>query len=218
MKGRFFANLRSMFSTAIRKPLDGSSTLTRVRIWESGYFTGQGEFKKSNVGYAMLKTLTKREGNIGHVSVETKSFYASLWPEQLTIFNKYKIQAGESNQLSDDLHSEGRNPDHLLDFETLDLTGISKELEKFESASKYQLIGGNKVFHKDGAYNCSSFGYALLLAGGLKKYLPGSYFIQDYLIVTPNNLAEILIQAKKYEDKYLLQQFENDSNKGMHSK
>lgn len=205
MKGQFFKKIVRSFSTSMKEPLDSSSILTRVRIWESGYFTEEGKFIKTNVAHAMFKSITTGAGNIGHVSLETKDFYASLWPTQLTLFNKYKIQDGKQETLMRDLQLEDKDPDHLLDFKTLDLSGILEKMQAFEKNNKYHLIGKVEIFNKENyGYNCSSLAYSLLKAGGINKLLTSSTAIlQNYILVTPNGLAKILIQAKKQEDELL---------------
>jgi hypothetical protein len=176
-----------------------------VRIWESGYFTEEDKFIKTNVAHAMLKSITTGTGNIGHVSLETKDFYASLWPTQLTVFNKYKIQDGKQSTLIRDLELEDKDPDHLLDFKTLDLSGILKEMQEFEKKNKHHLIGKVETFNKEHhGYNCSGFAYSLLKAGGINKLLTSSaVFLNNYILVTPNGLAKVLIQAKKQEEVLL---------------
>lgn len=205
MKSVFFKNLARCFSKSIREPLNVNSTIARVRIWESGYFSEDKQFIKTNVAHAMYKSVVLGTGNIGHVSVETKDFYASLWPNQLTIFNKYKIQDGHQSTLINDLESEDRDPDHLIDFNTLDLIGIFNKAKQFEKNNKYHLLGKVEVFDKDlYGYNCSSFAYSLLIAGGIKKLLISPRVVfKNYTLVTPNGLAKVLIQAKKQEELLL---------------
>ncbi len=206
--------MRRLFSTSIRESLDANSTLTRVRIWESGYFTQENKFVKTNVAHAMFKSITTGTGNIGHASLETKDFYASLWPTKFTIFNKYKIQDGKQSTLLRDLKLEDKDPDHLLDFKTLDLSGILKKVQEFEKNNKYHLIGKVEVFDKNNyGYNCSSFAYSLLKAGGINKFITSSTaFLQNYILVTPNGLAKVLIQAKKQEDELLSNKDQKENN------
>lgn len=203
------------FSTSIREPIGADSRLTRVRIWESGYFTQDGKFIKTHVTQAMIKSITSGTGNIGHVSLETKDFYASLWPTQLTIFNKYKIQDGQQSTLIRDLKLEDKDPDHLIDFKTLDLSCILEKMQEFEKNNKYHLIGKIEVFDKKNyGYNCSSFAYSLLKAGGINKFLSSSTAIlQNYILVTPNGLAKVLIQAKQKENELVSSEDQSKDSK-----
>lgn len=83
---------------------------------------------------------------------------------------------------------------------------MQKELERFEQHKKYQLIGGNKVFNANNAASCSSLAYSLLVAGGIRKLVQPTFSIRDYLLVTPNNLAKLVLLAKSKESELLKQQ------------
>ncbi len=197
---KFFQTIKRYVSTTSLPALTADSKITRIRIWKSGYFLENGNFKHTTVGFALLKGIGPlRRANIGHVSLETRDFYASLWPEQLTVLNKHKIQDGVSSDLEADLASEGRAPDHLVDMETLNLTNMLIELEKFESQNKYHLVGGNKVFNANNAASCSSLAYSLLIAGGIRKLVSPNFSIRDKILVTPNNLADMILEAKEKE-------------------
>lgn len=79
MRMRFFNIAKRLFSVVMSEELPIHSNLTRVRIWKSGYFLEDGNFRHTSVGYSLLKGLGPfRRANIGHVSLETKDFYASL--------------------------------------------------------------------------------------------------------------------------------------------
>lgn len=202
--------IKRSFSTGIRELLPVDSKLVRIRIWQSGYFLEDGTFQRTSVGYALLKSIGLfRRANIGHVSIETKDFYASLWPEQLTIMNKYKIQGSEKADIEIDLASEGRPPDYLVDLETLNLSNMQEELKKFEAHNNYHAIGANKVFNANNAASCSSLAYSLLIAGEIRKLVPSTWSIRDYVLVTPNNLVHMVLKAK--ENELLSQKRENTS-------
>lgn len=205
MKSSFFKALhKNTFSTGVRETLPFDSNFTRIRIWKSGYFGKNGTFRHTSIGYALLKGMGSfRRANIGHVSLETKDFYASLWPEQLTIMNKYKVQNSEQTDIEIDHASEGRAPDTLIDLETLNVSSMLEELKKFEKQNKYHLIGQNKVFNANNAASCSSLAYSLLVAGGIRNLVPKTFSIRDQILVTPNNLISLVLKAKEKESSVL---------------
>lgn len=213
MKAQFFQSLKRCVSTNVTELLTKDSTLTRVRIWKSGYFAENGEFRHTSVGYSLLKSMSPfRRANIGHVSLETKDFYASLWPERLTIFNKYKAQDALISDIETDLASEGRPPDHLVDLKTLNLADMQKELDRFVQNNQYHLIGGNTVLNANNAASCSSLAHDLLVAGGIRKLVPFTVSIRDCLLVTPNNLTKMVLQAKNIEDELITNNQQSSAN------
>ncbi len=179
----------------------GDPLLTRIRIWNSGYFAEDNSFVHSNIPSALIKTIIQnpnKVSNVGHVSVETKGFYASLWPSNLTIFNKLKIHDGENSTIKQDIVFEGRPPDCMIDFCSLDVLAISKAIEKHVASSTEK---SNGVYHLMGihANSCSTLAYQLLVAGGIRKLAPFHCKKLDFSIVTPNNLAKMILRAKETE-------------------
>ena len=67
--------------------------------------------------------------------------------------------------------------------------------------NKYHLIGNSKIFNGKGAENCSSLAHALLTAGGIGKLVATPFRMK--MLVTPNNLAAFVEQAKTKEDELL---------------
>lgn len=202
------------FSTNTKFPLGVDSPITRIRIWKSGYFKKDGDFQHTNIGYALLKGIGPfRTANIGHVALETKHFYASLWPERLTIFNKLKMQDGEYSNIVIDEQSEARPPDHLVDLKTLNVNAMWRKLEDFKEHNNYHLMGSNWVFNTNTAASCSSLAYDLLIAGGIRKLVPMTVSIRDYIVVTPNNLTEMVLSAKEAEKSAMFDEEEVKSPK-----
>jgi hypothetical protein len=197
---RYFSSSLSSQSTTI--PLSGNSNLTRVRVWNSVYVANDGTFRYSPVPYSILKLKTGfKDSNIGHVSVETGQFYASFWPKLLTFQNKLYVQDGKHSDIVSDLRSEERNPDYLVDLETLDINAMKSELEKFKASNRYWLFGPSSFMVKDKAASCSGLAHALLIAGGIGKLVPPGLTIRDWIIVTPNNLCRLVILAKQKEQE-----------------
>src|SRR3989338_5289952 len=144
------AVLARSLSSSIHTPLPTNSKITRIRIWKSGYFNRDDQFIYSNVFTSLYSQLKPgRQPNIGHVSIETRELYASLWPDGIDLLNKLKPQTGDAQSSSPkkDEQAEGRPPDILVDLQTLDVEKIQAELVKFVSAgSTYHIIGSNKFF------------------------------------------------------------------------
>jgi hypothetical protein len=186
---------------SILKRLIFHSSITRIRIWKSGYFANDGTFNCSPIPYSFLKSnIGYKEGNIGHVSVETREFYASFWPRYLTFFNKLYIQDGEHNDISEDYRSEKRIHTHLVDLETLDVDAMVKELEKFKANNQYWLFGPSSIMNANSTASCSGLAHALLKAGGIGKLVTPGLTIRDKIVVTPNNLSRLVLLAKKKEE------------------
>lgn len=184
---------KQLFSQAASRLISPGSKITRVRIWKSGYFEPDGNFQPTGLPYFFLKVFNpyrRRHINIGHVSLETKDFYASLWPESLTVLNKWKVQDGLHATLESDLRSEGREPDHEIDFSSLDLDKMQKRLADFTKENQYSMIG-DSIFKPKNSASCSSLAHEVLIAGGIDKLL-----ISD----TAKNLSrKIVVEAKREE-------------------
>lgn len=79
--GGLFTAYRKCVSRVTIDPLPSNSRLVRVRTWKSGYTDESGVYCTTTVGHAMAGSVSGlKQANVGHVSVETKDFYASLWP------------------------------------------------------------------------------------------------------------------------------------------
>ncbi|MFN7097045.1 MAG: hypothetical protein ACK4PR_05765 [Gammaproteobacteria bacterium] len=197
------------FISAKDSILSRDSKITRVRIWRSGYFDSNNNFVHTNVVTSFLSSFKLgRQSNIGHVSIETKDLYASLWPEGIDIFNKLKPQDSnsESSSPTKDEGAEGRPADHLVDFETLDVDAIKQALDNYiKLGPKYHLIGRNRFFKELNANSCSGLGYDLLKQGGIDKLIMNRHFLRDFIVTTPHNLADLVIAAKIKENEILNQ-------------
>jgi len=120
--------------------------------------------------------------NMGHVSVELEEQdkYMSLWPKQ---GNRYLRSAKETDglgivssiqrelvpSLAVDIKYEGRPPEKIFHFYTLDPDAISAEFDRVKGQlSGWSLLG----FCKD-SESCASLAMRLLQAGGITSLLGG---------------------------------------------
>lgn len=88
-------------STSIKDILPKDSNATRIRIWKSGYFNEANQFVFTSVATSFLSGFKPgRQPNIGHVSIETRDLYASLWPNGIDLTNKLKPQTGYTQNSS----------------------------------------------------------------------------------------------------------------------
>lgn len=218
MKSRLHLYETRLISGEAKQPL--SANVVRVRVWRSGYHDKeQNRFVHSNVFKSFLSGYLGHEPNIGHVSLELTNTYVSLWPDNLTITNKKKPQDGslDSSVIIDE-RSEGRPPDLVIDFETLDTSQIIKDVHSFKNAgSKYHLFGGSRFFKHSEAHNCSGLAHKLLFNAGLKNFSIPKNYVRDYMLVTPNNLISYLESAKKFEEEvYMRNQHESSNIRSKH--
>ena len=194
-------------STRIHLLLPKDSNATRIRIWKSGYFDADGQFVYTTVVTSLISSLKPgRQPNIGHVSIETRDLYASLWPEGINLFNKLKPQIGDAqtSSPSHDEKAEGRPPDVLVDLHTLNVPQIQQALVQcVDSGSTYHLIGSNRFFKSLSANSCSGLAFDLLHKGGIQKLVTKSHFLRDYIITTPNNLVTLVLEAHAKEKEIL---------------
>ncbi len=72
-----------------------------------------------------------------------------------------------------------------------------------KSGSIYHLIGSNRFFKYLGANSCGGLAYDLLISGGINKLLSTTHFVRDYIVTTPNNLAQLVLEAHANEQLIL---------------
>jgi hypothetical protein len=198
--------LKRAYSTSTYPSLPKESSVTRIRIWKSGYFGPDKGFVHTNVLTALYSVKPSRQPNIGHVSIETRDLYASLWPRGINITNKLKPQRSDHQDHTPetDQIAEARAPDLTVDLHTLEVEKINIELERFvKLGSVYHLLGSNPYLKNLGAHSCSSLAYHLLSAGGIHKLGIKTHVIRDYIVVTPNNLATLVVEAQTKEEVIL---------------
>lgn len=71
------------------------------------------------------------------------------------------------------------------------------------SGSTYHLFGSNRLFKSLRANSCSGLAFDLVHKGGIQKLISKRHFIRDYIITTPNNLVELVLEAQAAEAKTL---------------
>ncbi len=207
MKGLAFSIFKRSITASVYELLPKHSNVTRIRVWKSGYHNEDQEFIFTDAATSFFSAFKpQRIPNIGHVSIETCDLYASFWPEGLTIFNKWKPMRGDaqsSSPKSDEL-SEGRRPDILVDLHTLNVQKIQEELTRFnQSGNSYHLVGSNSLVKYFGTNNCSGLAVDLLQKGGIHKLVSKRHFIREYIIATPNNVVELVLEAQAKEAEQL---------------
>jgi len=163
-------------------------------------------------------------GNPGHVSIETKEFYASFWPGRgvvhfvkLESLKDYPLVAGLFGvapgrfvlSLNQDETSEAsasglpRSARKKADVEvvltSLDAAAMKKAFEKYQAEIPGWTFIGNSAINRKAGHSCSSLAYHLLQAGGIQK-LTGWYEMQ-IMVVTPSHIAALTIKAKEAESK-----------------
>lgn len=184
--------------------LNKNSPITRVRIWLPRYAPIYSNQKSitTNVIKASINNKIKIT-NIGHTSVETKDIYASLWPQSaINTINKFQIYPGIATKQTPitDEEEEKRPPDHLIDLYTLNIEDIKKAMENYITLKcNYHIVGRNRIFNRSQANNCCGLSYDLLVSGGIMNLVSKNNFIREHVIVTPGNLAQLVMEAQLNE-------------------
>lgn len=168
-------------------------------------------------------------GSVGHVSLETKKIYASLWPEGDAIKPEIKWNSFEGSfvpTLEKDIIANGnvinrvhhpKNPDSTIVIKGLDSDRIDDKFTRLKNGdTKWALIGDNRLFLKGGIHSCASLVMLLLKEGGLENILqlhgktlpimmaedPRLAFdklIQDLVVVSPTNVNRVLEYIQRLE-------------------
>ncbi len=186
--------------------IGNNSLLTRIRIWKSGYFLESYYSKKFvpishiNVAKSFLVPFPLTKGvqsNIGLISIETREIYVSLWPEGVTVFNKYKSKQNFVNDINLilDKQLKCQYPDYIVDLCTLDVDSIKQKLDGY---------GNNRFLKKYlEANNYSGLAYDLLISGGIKRLVPTTSLVRDHIVAAPNNLVLFVLDAHSNEQATL---------------
>ena len=166
--------------------------------------------------------------DVGHVSIETKDGYISLWPAEPVSFKGPGIFTPIKHQFhtyGDDLRDEKRRPERTICLYSLYISRITSEFEKLvneikavrseeeveketkQSLKGWRLIGSNLISRIDnsGGESCASLAYRLLNAGGIGELISSKYSSKQSIIVTPDDLLLAVEDARKEE----LQRFNN---------
>ncbi len=150
---------------------------------------------------AKISLITR--SNVGHVSVETPNFYASIWPNwQAQSGNrrnngiKTPVPAYETRTYQDDCSGEGKEPETYV-FRSLDGEKISDENKLMR---REWTLKGNKF--PTGAESCSSASYRLLKAGGINKlswHCAWLDYRKTFWPLEPHDLKKCVVSAKEAE-------------------
>jgi|GEM_PF-4703649 len=165
--------------------------------------------------------------NPGHVSIETKEFYSSFWPEKGDIrivkleslsdvvpmvSSLFAVAPGRffSDLRKDELaeaFSSGlpqgvqKKSDVEVILHTLDVNAMKQAFEKFQADIPGWTTVGDSIINRKAGQSCSSLAFNLLMAGGIQK-LVGWYDTQ-IMFVAPSHIATLAIKAKAAEDKLI---------------
>lgn len=157
------------------------SNWIKIRIW----------FPKHNGGE-----------NVGHVSIETKNHYISLWPPGRKTELLTQIFSGNQRlewfTLEKDLLAENRLPDYSCMLYKLDVPRLEKKFCELKPKIKAWSLAGNYgkiVGHV--THSCSSLVYDLLKEAGIKSLT--FLGIGTNLIPSPHNIFTICRDAKAAE-------------------
>lgn len=189
----------------------------KTRVWKSGYYDKDNKFIFAPAPKVITRgKLLGDNYNVGHVSIETKHLYASFWPNG-EILGKLDSTPGVLLRAVEvDVRAERRNPDCVVELFTLNTEALESEFRKFtRSKLMWTISGANKWLNKNEAESCSGLAYRLLVSAGIKELVPDIHLIRDVIVATPNNLAELILEAEKSEiSKYPgIRNNKNNANK-----
>lgn len=156
-------------------------------IRKAGFFRQSSSNTQKSAG-VIVRVWRPGEGSVGHVSLETKKNYISLWPiegiskpgikwetSDGTLVPTFDQDQKANGMLSVDPNS-GRTiiipkkPEVTLNFHTLNEEIINKKFDDFKNSKlKWALIGNNEVFLKKDVHSCASLVYHLLDVAGLNN-------------------------------------------------
>ena len=172
----------------------------RLRFWLPN-FTGDNIYPEKLTEKNKIKKTSK---NVGHVSLETKNMYLSIWPDSddetaITLNSKHKIFFMQTPY--DDTVAEQRKPDAIIDLFSLNVPLIEEKAEELkQNTTNWQLLGRNKFIGEEGQ-SCSGLTSELLEIGGIHSHLPKSSqkVIHRFGYTTPSHIFEMAVQLHQYE-------------------
>lgn len=154
-----------------------------VRVWTSG------------------KNGVRPGENVGHISLETKQGYMSLWPTgegKLQGVGFFKPIAHEFKpDYAFDLEAEERKPEYTIVLYSLNCSNIQ---EKFQTIANtidgWALVGGVLLLNGNSAESCASMAYKLLDAGGIYHLVSSLRSCTLSSSASPDELARLVVDAK----------------------
>lgn len=174
----------------------------------------------NHVGSTLSTFSSGDDGTVGHVSIETKDFYRSFWPNnRVAAEGKTALFAGgtevvmggyfaksyeEDTRLNHDKDKNPRNADFKIILYSLDVEHMKKAFDKFETREGFytwSLAGrglmSRVLFRRNDGDSCASFVYDLLHHGGLFKKLSCNIDLaRDIFVANPNNMLKMVVNAK----------------------
>jgi hypothetical protein len=194
-----------------------------VRIWTSEYNKAHpGE----DIGHVSIEIPSLTMKNPAYDKNDPKSkkeipFYVSLWPAEgiklggegtftptkHTFHLDYKTDCGAEDRIPEltiCLYGLKKGSIKQKFFDICAGKSIKKSLIKGDKEFQgWVLIGGNRLINHNSGESCASLAYKLLKAGGIYDSIRSGYSSQFASVVAPDNLAEAIKCAKKYElEKY----------------
>ncbi len=181
---------------------------TRVRVWRptweptrNSYLNPQEKIvARTPKPFSLAAALFG--GHVGHSSVQTARFYASIYPlsaDKIAIRSGEPVKIGFIDHPQDD--EQTLDPPHLMfDYFSLDTPKMEELFNDIKGKeTQYKAFS---LFKKTGV-NCSDLTFSLLESGGFRELLTYKDATKTtparLLFFTPNQIANILESAKTKE-------------------
>lgn len=143
-------------------------------------------------------TKEKKDANVGHVSIETKNNYVSMWPSE-AIGNMFKLFPSAYHTLGQDEQAESGPADLYLRLYSLNSEKIDDAFKKVQETGVGYVFVGDSSLASDEGQSCCSLAYFLLQAGGIDKLDARQGSTMKSSVVTPGNFADFIKRVKKKE-------------------
>lgn len=179
-----------------------------VRVWLPK--NGKGQFVTAHEA----SQDTSSTARIGHVSLQTKDTYASLWPdwEDAKKGGTFGALLGKAQGVlmpdpEADYLNEGKvAPDVIVVLYTLNIPKINAEFKKlYDSGTlkNWSLLGRNSfnVFNNGAGQSCSGLIYDLLNAGGIGNMVNWDT-ISRWWTVAPDAVARVVVEAARSKKEF----------------
>src|SRR3990167_1764537 len=136
-----------------------------------------------------------RDGDVGHVSIQTPDEYASFWPLWQSKKTGTALAAlfGDatgytvSNYAEDLQAKDNVSPDVEVVLYSLDVAAMNKKFREFKISSisgNWSLAGANifNIFRGGGGQSCSGLAYDLLNVGGIQKLATWDFVAKTWVV------------------------------------
>lgn len=118
-----------------------------------------------------------KNGDVGHVSLQTRAIYASFWPESTSKGAVFSVR-GKFQTYADDMVAEQRPADAVFKFDKLNVEAIHKVYRQFQSQDQNWTLLGSSLL-KESEKNCCGLTLGLLRTGGLELEAYGDSWMLD---------------------------------------